>query len=178
MRQKVETNQKGSTMHLAVVVLPEGNSILMGSSKSELLQEIQGELDILMPEQGFDLAVLDVPGVVMADLDGIQVFLSEDKEARIGKTDVTHAILVRRLDETRSFLAKSENDLMVNSGKIMASWGETTRRLNPSEDVSVLLGSINGNQRLRDIYLERQASRIVTLPVQGRIESLPEALCA
>lgn len=165
-------------MHLAVVVLPEGNSILVAASKSEILQEIQGELEILMPERGFDLAALDVPGAIMADLEGIQVFLSEDRETRIGKTEVTHAILVRRFEETRSFLAKSGNDLMVNSGKIMGAWGETNRRMNPSEDVSVLIGSTSENQRLRDLYLERQASRIVTLPVQGRGECLPEALCA
>jgi len=165
-------------MHLAVVVLPEGNSILVAANKSELLQEIQGELEILMPERGFDLSALDVPGAIMADLEGIQVFLSEDRETRIGKTEVTHAILVRRFEETRSFLAKSGNDLMVNSGKIMGSWGDTTRRMNPSEDVSVLLGSTSDNQRLRTLYLERQSKTVVKLPVQFREEEVLESLCA
>lgn len=165
-------------MHLAVVVSPEGNSILVAASKSELLHEIQGELDILMPERNFDLRVLEAADTVMADLEGIKIFLSEDRETRIGKTDVTHAILVRRLEETRCFLAKSENDLMVNSGKIMGSWGETNRRLNPSEDVSVLLGSTSENLRLRALHLERQSKTIVHLPVQSRTEEVLESLCA
>lgn len=168
-------------MHLAVVVLPEGNSILVAANLSDLVANLEQELDIFAPDSLPDLSGILESGQRVLEAEGLKVFISQHEGELLEKESVTHAILVRRFDEIRAYVATSDNDLMANSGKILSEWKGATRRVNPSEDVDIMIGSTAGSLKLRETYLERRAhsaEKIVPLSCMTRSAAPIEALCA